>query len=192
MPADHDRHGLAQRAIGDRLAGVSDFGVEALRIADGEFEIAALRRGDEFVGLEQFHGDRLFQEHVLAGAQTVAGDRKVGVFRRGADIDDGDVRIGEDVAVIQRRGRRMGQRRDLGEPVRPDFADMQLAAQRRARQRLGADASAPAGADDGGFKQVHVRSLSMASLVLYLPLEGPWRGEVGRAAAGRGGKPSGQ
>ena len=159
MPAHHDRDELAQRAVGDLLLGVGDLGIEALRIADGEFEVAALGERDQFVGLPQLHGDRFFKEHVLAGLEAVARNRKMGVLRRGADIDDADRVIVDDILIVERGACRIGQRLDLGEPVGPDFADVQLLHQRRARQRLGADAAAPAGADDRDFELVHGRFL---------------------------------
>jgi hypothetical protein len=95
------------------------------------------------------------QEHVLAGAQAVPRDWEMGLLRRGADIDDADVLVVHDVPVVARRGHRIGERRDLGQPVGADFADMQLAAERRARQRLRANATAPAGADHCGFEEFH-------------------------------------
>ena len=85
MPADQHRHDLAERAVDDLLLGVGDLGVEALRIADGEFQVVALGEHDQLVGLPQFQRDRLFQHHVLAGLQAVARDRIVVGLRRGRD-----------------------------------------------------------------------------------------------------------
>jgi hypothetical protein len=92
---------------------------------------------------------------VLAGAQAVAGDRKVVLLRGGADIDHRDVGVADDVLVFECRGRRLGQRLDLGQPVRADLADVQLVDQGRARERLGTDAAAPAGADHCDFDLFH-------------------------------------
>ena len=67
MPAHHHGHDLAERAVNDLFLGVGDLGVEALRIADGEFQIVALGERDQLVGLIEFERDRLFQHHILAG-----------------------------------------------------------------------------------------------------------------------------
>src|ERR1700722_6210886 len=79
------------------------------------------------------------------------------VLRRGADVDDADVSVRDDVAVVEGRGRGIGERLALGEAVGADFADVQLLAQRRARQRFGADAAAPAGPDHRGFEELYQR-----------------------------------
>jgi len=55
---------------------------------------------DQFVGLEQFERDRLFQEHVLAGPEAIARDRIVVGFRRRRDVDDLDAVVVEDVAIV--------------------------------------------------------------------------------------------
>ena len=155
MPAHHHRDHVAERAVGDFLLGVGEFGVEALRIADGEFHLVALGELDQLVGFPQFERDRLFQEHVLAGFQAVLGDRIVVGFRRGRNIDHRNVRILDDVLVIERRGRRPRQLLHLRQPVGPDFADVQFVDQRGTRQRLRSDAAAPAGADHRSFNSFH-------------------------------------
>ncbi len=116
---------------------------------------------DQFVRLEQLHGDRLLQQHMFPGPQAIARDRKVRVLRRGADIDRADVCIAHDILVVERCACRIGEGLDLGQAVRADLADMELPAQRRARQRFGADAAAPAGADHCGFGSVHWVLLSI-------------------------------
>ena len=155
MAADQYGHDFAERAVLDLLLGEGDFRIETLRIADGELQVVALGEHDQLVGLPQFERDRLFQQYVLAGAQAVASDRIVVGFRRRRDVDDRNVVVLDDVLVVERRGGGLGQRLHLGEPVRPDLADVQLVAQRRARQRLGADAAAPAGADHCSFNGFH-------------------------------------
>ena len=155
--------GRPKRPVGDLLPRVGDLGIEALRIADGELHPGALGERNELIGLEQLHRDRLFQQHVLAGAQAVPGYREMGVLRRGADVDDADALVRDDVAVVERRGRRIGERLDLGEPIGADFADVQLLAQRRARQRFGADAAAPAGPDHCRFEEFH-QGLSFSTI----------------------------
>src|SRR5262249_47759257 len=69
----------------------------------------------------------------------------------GADINDIDIRVADDILIVERRGCRLGEGFDFRKPVRANFANMQLPAQRRARQGFGADASAPTGTDHGGF-----------------------------------------
>ena len=44
---------------------------------------------------------------------------------------------------------------DVGKAIRPDLGDVQLLAQRRFRQRLGANAAAPARPDHGAFECFH-------------------------------------
>ena len=100
--------------------------------------------------------DRLFQHHVLAGLQAVAADRIVVGFRRGRDIDHRDVRVVDDVVVVERRRRRLVERLHLGEPVGPDFAQVQFVDQRRARQRLRPRAADPADADHRRFNRFHL------------------------------------
>ena len=155
MPAHHHRHRFAQRAVADLLLGVSEAGIETLRIADGEFEIAAPRDLDQLIGLEQFERDRLFQQHMLAGFQAIPRDRIVIGFRRGRDVDHRDAVVLDDVLIIQRRGRRVGQRLHFGEAVGPDLADVQLVHQRGTRQRFRAYAAAPAGSDHRDFDLLH-------------------------------------
>jgi hypothetical protein len=106
----------------------------------------------------QLHRDRFFQEHVLAGFETVARDRVMVLLRRGADIDHGNVRVLDDVLVVERRGCGPGERLYLGEAIRADFADVQLVHQRGARQRFRADAPAPTGADHCDFDLLHALS----------------------------------
>src|SRR5215467_1424028 len=96
---------------------------------------------------------------MLAGSEAVARDREMRLLGRGADIDHRDRRVLDDVLIIERGGRRLGERFDLGQTIGADLADMQLVDQRRARERLGADTAAPAGADDRDFNLFHLGSL---------------------------------
>ena len=155
MPAHHHRHHVAERAVGDLLLGESEFGVEALRIADGEFHLVALGNLDQLVGFPQLERDRFFQQHVLAGLQAILGDRIVVGFRGGRNIDHRDVRVLDDVLVVERRRRRVRELFHLRQPVGPDFADVQFVHQRRTRQRLRSDPAAPAGADHRDFNSFH-------------------------------------
>src|SRR5215472_10399277 len=96
---------------------------------------------------------------MLAGSEAVARDRKMRLLGRGADIDHRDRRVLDDILVVERGGRRLGERFDLGQTIGADLADMQLVDQRRARERLGADTAAPAGADDRDFYLFHLGCL---------------------------------
>ncbi len=167
MTAHQHGDNLAERAVGDFLLGESDLRIEPLRIADGELQVVALGRHDQLVGFPQLERDRLFQQHVLSGAQAVARDREVVRFRRGRDVDDRDVLVLDDVPIVERGGRGFGQRLHLGEAFGPDFADVQLVHQRGARQRLRTDASAPAGADHCRFNLLHDVSFN-CSVVFWI------------------------
>ncbi len=151
----HHADDFSQRAVGDLLLGVGELGIESLRIADRKFEAAAPGKRDQLVRLPQLHRDRLLQQHVLAGFEAIARDRVMVLLRRGADVDHGNIGVLHDVTVIERGGCRLGQRLDLGQTVGADFADVQFVDQRRARECLGANAAAPAGADHCNFNCLH-------------------------------------
>lgn len=155
MPADHDGNHIAQRAVSDLLLGVGEFRIEALRVADGELEAPAPGQRDQLVGLPELQRYRLLQEHVLAGAQAIARDRIMILLRRGADIDDGDIRVLDDVLIIEGCCGGPRQRLDLRQAVGPDLTDVELVDQRRARQRLRPDAPAPSRADHCDFDPFH-------------------------------------
>ena len=133
VPAHHYRHRLAQRAVGDLLLGVGDSGVEALRVADREFEIAAPGNLDQFVGLEQFECDRLFEEHMLAGLEAITRDRIMVGFGCGRNIDDLDLLVPDDVAIVGSCRCGIGQCLYLGQPVRSYLTEVQLVDDRGAR-----------------------------------------------------------
>src|SRR6185312_2516566 len=98
---------------------------------------------------------RLFKEYVLASFEAVPRDREMIALGRGADIDDEDVRVLDDLLIVERRGRGLGERLHFGVPLGSDLADVQPNDGRRARQRLRADAAAPAGPDHPGFDLFH-------------------------------------
>src|SRR4051812_44532811 len=79
----------------------------------------------------------------------------MGVLRRRRNVDDPDSLILDEVLVVEGGGRRIGHRLYLGEPVGPDFADVQLVDQGGARQRHGTDPAAPSGSDDSDFDLFH-------------------------------------
>ena len=155
MPAHQHRHDLAERAVLDLLLGVGDLGVEALRIADGEFQVVALGERDQLVGLPQLQRDRLLQHHVLAGLQAVARDRVVVRLRRGRDEHHRDVVVLDDVLIVERRGRGLVARLQLRQPVRLDVADVELVHQRRPREGLDPRAPDPTHADGADFHCLH-------------------------------------
>ncbi len=72
----------------------------------------------------------------------------MGGLRRSRDIDGFDVRVLEQLAVVGNRTLRPGRLGDIGEPLGADLGEMQALGQRMGGASLGADAAAPAGADD--------------------------------------------
>ena len=89
------------------------------------------------VGLPQLERDRLFQQHVLAGLEAIARDRIMRWTRAWSRCETTDDRsVLDDVAVVERRGCRVGQLLDLGQAVGPDLTDVQLVDERGARQRF--------------------------------------------------------
>src|SRR5262245_1355712 len=117
---------------------------------------------------------------MLAALEAVARDRIVVRFRRGRDVDDRDVRVVDDVLVVQRRGRRLPELFDLGEPVRLDVAQVQLVDQRGARQRLRAQTADPANADATDFNTLH-GTLPRFFFVARRTLSGRWAKQKARA-----------
>src|SRR5207302_11109769 len=96
---------------------------------------------------------------VLAGAEAVARDRVMVLLRRGADVDDGNIRVIEDVLVVEGGRGGPGERLDLSQAVGPYLTNMKLVDERRARQRLRPDAPAPSRADHRDFNPFHSASL---------------------------------
>jgi len=148
-------HHLADAAAADGLAQERHARVEALRVADRELEAALARDADQLVRLGGGLRQRLLDEHVLAGEQRLAGERIVRAFRGGRDDDRVDRRIGQQLAVVEGRGRRIGLGGDFGEPVGPDLGDVQPGHLRACRAGVGANAAAPAGADDADVDLLH-------------------------------------
>ncbi len=155
MPAHQNRHHLAERAVDDLLLGVGDLLVEALRIADGEFQVVALGDRDQLVGFPKLQRDRLLQHHVLAGAQAVARDRIVVRFRRGRDEHHRDVVVVDDVLIVERRGRGPIARLQFRQPVRLDVAEVELVHQRRPGEGLDPRSPDPTYADCTDFDLLH-------------------------------------
>ena len=148
--AAHQRaHRTAERAVLDAALDVGVLGIEALRITDREFELPPAGDGNQVVGFVQLHRDRLFEEHVLARKQALARDGVVGGLGRGRNQDGVDGGDFQQIAIVGRRRARIRLLRDFREPLGPRFRDVQLVDEGIGRARLGADAAAPAGADDG-------------------------------------------
>src|SRR5262245_31589177 len=124
MPADHDAHWFAERGVGDFLLGVGDLGVEALRVADREFEVATPGQADQLVGFVEGQGNGLFQKNVLAGAQAVARNRIMRALRRGGDVDRLDAWVGDDVAIVEGGAGRLGEARYFRQTVGSDFTNV--------------------------------------------------------------------
>jgi hypothetical protein len=141
--------------VGDALLNVGLLRVEALGIADGELEVLAPRDVEQFVGLAQLHGDGLFQEHVLAGQQAVARHGVMGGLRRRGNVDRVDLLHVEKLAPLGRGLARVGGGGHLGEPSRVDLGDVEAVDQGVGGAGIGADAAAPAGADDADVDPAH-------------------------------------
>ena len=103
----------------------------------------------------------------LAGQQGVLADRIVRGLRRGGDHHHLDGGVGQDLAIVGRERRGLGQLRHLGETVRLDVADMELVDLRIVGGRYRADAPAPADPDDAHL-DAHGRRFPRKA-ALYLP-----------------------
>src|SRR5205823_12327237 len=66
VPAHQRTHRSSDRAVADRLAHIRELGIEPLRIADRELELAFSGERDELIGLAKIERDRLLEENVLA------------------------------------------------------------------------------------------------------------------------------
>ncbi len=147
VAADERAHRPADRAVADALAHVGVFRVEALRVADGELEVSLLRQVDQFVGLRELDGDRLFEEQVLARGEHVARDRVMRAFRRRRYVDRFYFLRLQKLLVVRGGGFGPCFPGNLRQPLLVCFRHMQAAHQRMRRQGLRPDAAAPAGAD---------------------------------------------
>ena len=148
MPAHQRADRLAERAVGRAFFDVGELGVEALRVADREFERVLARDGDQLVGFVQFDRDGFFEEYVLAGSERVARHRKVQHFGRRRDHHRVDRIVMQDLLIIGGGGLRAGGFGHFSQPLGARFREMQALHQRVSGAGLGADAAAPAGADD--------------------------------------------
>ncbi len=155
MTADHHVDDLSELALGDRFLGIGHFGVEALRIADREFDVLLAGNGDQFIGFPELQRDRFFEQDVLARLEAIARDRIVRTLRCGRDVDDLDLGIGDDVLVVERGGDGVGQCLYFGETLGLDFADMQAVYQGGFGERFRPDATAPTGANNCNFDLSH-------------------------------------
>ena len=148
--AAHERaHGPADDAVADLLAHIGELRVEALRIADRELDLLVASERDQLVGFRELERDRFLEEDVLAGGEPVARHGEVRRFRSGGDEDRVDLLDPEKIAIVGHRLVRGGRALHLGEALGPDFGEMQGLHQRICRGGFRANASAPAGADDG-------------------------------------------
>jgi hypothetical protein len=157
MAADQGADRLAQGAVLEALSHIGVLRIEALGIADREFQAVVPRQIDQFVGLLQGQRQRLLQEHVLARAQAVAGHGKVGRLRgRGDEIGvDGVDR--QQLLVVVRRRLGAGVLGDLVKALGLDLGDMQFVDQRAVGAGIGTDSPAPAGTDDADVDPFHPR-----------------------------------
>ncbi len=148
MAAHQRADRLAERAVGRALFDVREFRVEALRVADREFERILARDRDELVGLVQLDCNRLFEEHMLAGGQGIARHGEVQHFRRGRDHHGVDRIVMQNLLIVG--SGRLGARRfsDFSEALGPRFGQVQGFDQRMRGAGFGAYAAAPAGAYD--------------------------------------------
>ena len=158
VTADQAGHRLADGPVEKLLAHIGVFRIEALRIADGEFQVLGLGDLVEFVDLFKSLGDRLFKKDVLAGRQRRLGHREMGRLGRRRDNDRVDILVGEQVLVVRRRRLGIGQILHLGEPLGTVLGDVQFIDERTVGGGFGADAAAPTGADDSNIDSFHYQS----------------------------------
>src|SRR5581483_4024050 len=149
VAADQGGDGLADAAIVDGALDVGEFGVEALRIADGEEQVSGAGKRDQIVGFFQLERDGLFEEHVLPGQDAFPGDGIMRGFRSGGNEDGIDGAVFEEHAVIGCGGDGVSEIGHFFKALRFNFGDVQVADERIFRAGLRADSSAPAGSDDG-------------------------------------------
>ena len=77
----------------------------ALLMAHGENAVLDLGQRDQRIGFLEVRGDRLFDQHVCAGFQEAAHDRRVGDGRR---ADGNDINLAEQVAPVGDGGDAVG------------------------------------------------------------------------------------
>ena len=159
MTAHERAHRAADGPIANRFPDVGELGVEPLRVADGELQLALARQSDEFVGFGEFQGNRLLEKDMLAGDEAIARHREVRGFRRGGDIHRVDLGDAEQLAIIGHCGAGIGRLRHFRQALRKDLRQMQVFHQRVRGARLRANAAAPAGADDADIDLLHCASL---------------------------------
>ena len=157
VPAHQRAHRPTDRPVTDRFSDVGELGIEPLRIADGEFELALARRGDELIGFGKGQRKRFFEEYVLAGGETLARHRIVRRFRSGRDDQRFNLRVGDQLPIVGHRRAGAGRARHLGEPLGANLRQVQTADQRTRRAGPRADTAAPARADDADADLPHAR-----------------------------------
>jgi len=131
------------------------FGIEALRVADREFQVLLLGESDQLVGLGELHRDGLLEEHVLARREAVARDRVVRGFRGGRDVHGLDLTVVEQPAIVGDRALGACDLRHLGEALGADLREVQALGQGMGGAGLGTYAAAPARTDDGDSDLFH-------------------------------------
>ena len=127
--------------------------IEALEVADLQHELLRVGQRNQFVGLRDGDGDRLFRQHMHAGSEAVAR-HGVMCFGGAGDRDQIDFWVGsEQLAVTGESGHAKFFRHAVrGLRVGIDHADQFDAGIRRAERGifLGMKAAEIADADDGG------------------------------------------
>ena len=104
MPAYERAHGPADDSIANRFSNVGKLGIEPLRVADSELELAFARQGDELVGFGERQRNRLLQKYVLAGKEALPRHRIMRRLRRSRDVDRFDVGDGQQLTIIDHGG----------------------------------------------------------------------------------------
>ena len=163
MTAHQRAHRAADGSIANRFPHVGELGVEPLRVADGEFQLALARQGDELVCFGEFQRNWLLEKYVLACGEAIPRHRVVCVLRRGRNIDRFDLGDGEQLTIIDDRGAGAGRLGHFGQALGTDLRQMQAFHQRIRRAGLRADAAAPARADDADIDLLHSGSSSRSS-----------------------------
>ena len=141
-----------------RWRSADAFAAEAHRVAEAVDAPAALAGGDDALGAGEAHGDRDFDQRVLAGDE--ARDRLFLVLVAGGCEDDGvDRRIGERLVQRQRPAPVAVARGEIGGGLGA-AADQRVQHGAVAQQRLGMPDAHHAVADHA---DVHVRTLALAA-----------------------------
>ena len=187
VPAHQSADRLADGPVTDAFFDVSVFRVEPLRIADGEFELAGAGDGNKFVRFFEFERDWFFKKHVLAGSEKIPGHRKVCRLGRRTDKNSGNLLVLQQGMIIA--GGRFGadRARNLPQPLGTILGDVDASHQRIGGTGLGANTTAPTGANDGHVDLIHLCSPTRFLLNFCL------RGRAAHSAASlmsRGGPPT--